>query len=67
VSAATISVHRRSGARVLFNARSCKIDGPFLHATGRWADLKSGPERSYSWPVRRVVEVEWRDGGGPNG
>lgn len=52
----------------MFVADTCTVEGPWLHAQGRWrtrvganyADLRWSKPTSYTWPVAEVLEVRWR-------
>lgn len=58
--AATVRVHRPSGALDCFEAETCSIDGDAVHVTVRHE--KTGEVQRYTWPLRRVLEIRWREG-----
>lgn len=60
---AEIRVADRPG---VFVADEARVDGVFVHATGRWrrrlgaGEAWSGP-RSYSWSAATVVQIRWAE------
>ncbi len=55
--AATLTVHRPSGALAVFLANRYEINHGLVVASGRWKDLPDRPAREYTWPARRVLEI----------
>jgi hypothetical protein len=51
----------------MFVADSCTVEGPWLHAEGRWrtrvganhADLRWSDPTSYTWQSAAVLEIRW--------
>jgi hypothetical protein len=59
--AAHLYVRRPSGLLDYLIADKCDVKDGLVNATGR-IRRPSGrlePRRSYSWPTRRVVEIQW--------
>lgn len=56
----------RGDSRVLV-AETCTLDGPLVHATGRWrrrvgadwSEVRWSDERSYTWPLGELQRVRW--------
>lgn len=61
---------RVAGRHGMFVADACNVDGPWIHAEGRWrtrggsnnTELRWGEPAAYSWPVAQVVEIRWAAG-----
>jgi hypothetical protein len=58
---AYVYVKRPSGATYYFVADECEIKDGLVTASGQFR-TDSGrlePRRSYTWPARRIVEIQW--------
>lgn len=59
---------RVAGRGEMFIADVCRIEGPWLHAEGRWRTKVGGNHtaigwsepKSYTWPVSTLVEIRWQ-------
>lgn len=58
---------RIDSRRGVFVADECEIDGPWVHAAGRWrwhtganyAEVRHSTPQSWTWPAREVREIRW--------
>lgn len=54
----------------MFVADACNVDGPWIHAEGRWrtrggehnSEARLSEAKAYTWPVAQVVEIRWAAG-----
>lgn len=54
----------------MFVADTCRVEGPWVHADGRWRtrfganhnEVRWSEPRAYTWPAGEVAEIRWAPG-----